>query len=173
MAEPEHYPSPDFGCPPPNSFQHQPHRSGGFQPSMWSWGCTPTEPSWDHGGPAGWHARASPGFGSNHRGHGPQRPHGKLRTKEPTSVDISNGVFQFFSLLDYVCVRHFSHWAGCFIFAMHHINFDRLFIAFRPVWTGSGFGYDHHRGGRQNYGKKVMILFFLHNSDVHFFLIIC
>lgn len=100
MAEPGQYPPPDFGCPPPSSFQHQPHsRPGSFHPSMWSWSSTPTEPSWDHGGPAGWHSGGAPWFGSaqNHWGHGPGRPYGELlKTPEVWLSDHWNLTFFIF-----------------------------------------------------------------------------
>ncbi|MEQ2178563.1 hypothetical protein GOODEAATRI_015377, partial [Goodea atripinnis] len=48
MSEPDRYPPPDFSCPPPNFMQQRP-RSSNFHPSMWSWGETPSEPSWGRG----------------------------------------------------------------------------------------------------------------------------
>lgn len=83
MTEPGHYPPPDFGCPPPNSIQHQqqqPRSSSSFHPSMWSWCETPSEPSWGHSGQAGWYQGEAAGFGSpTGRGnYGPKRPYGGL-----------------------------------------------------------------------------------------------
>ncbi|XP_028249000.1 FMR1-interacting protein NUFIP1 isoform X2 [Parambassis ranga] len=68
MTEPGHYPPPDFSCPPPNSIQllqQQQSRSSSFHPSMWTWGETPSEPSWNYGAGPGWtqHTAAGPGYG--------------------------------------------------------------------------------------------------------------
>ncbi|XP_023268681.1 nuclear fragile X mental retardation-interacting protein 1-like, partial [Seriola lalandi dorsalis] len=91
MNEPGHYPSPDFGCPPPNTIQpfqqhqkHQQHQqqqpsSSSFHPNMWSWCETPSEPSWDYRAQAGWHHGAAPAFGfpPGRGNHGPKRPYGQ------------------------------------------------------------------------------------------------
>lgn len=99
MSEPERYPPPDFSCPPPNFLQQQP-RSSSFHPSMWSWGETPSEPSWSRGyhqegaahyGPqpsfnqhfgGEWYQAGHPGARQNHR---PPYQHGKKQRnrKEP------------------------------------------------------------------------------------------
>lgn len=124
MAEPGQYPSPDFGSPPPNSFQHQSHYSGGFHPNMWSWGCTPTEPSWDHGGPTGWHPGAAPWFGSSHRGHGPEKPYGKL-TRVTVSTFGTRTFWPAWVTYKYLRSNVFPFkacWTSCFKFAMHHIK---------------------------------------------------
>ncbi|XP_070814065.1 FMR1-interacting protein NUFIP1 [Chaetodon trifascialis] len=83
MSAPEHYPPPDFGCPPPNAIQpfqpHQQPRTSSFDPSMWSWCETPSEPSWNHSSQAGWHHGPAAGFGfpSSRGNYGPKRPHGQ------------------------------------------------------------------------------------------------
>ncbi|XP_042368971.1 nuclear fragile X mental retardation-interacting protein 1 [Plectropomus leopardus] len=79
MGEPGLYPSPDFGCPPPNSIQQQQPRSSNFHPSMWSWSETPTEPTWDYSGQAGWHhgAASGSGFPSGRGNYGHKRPYGQ------------------------------------------------------------------------------------------------
>ncbi|MED6238968.1 hypothetical protein ATANTOWER_032948 [Ataeniobius toweri] len=107
MSEPERYPPPDFSCSPPNFMQQRP-RSSNFHPSMWSWGETPSEPSWGRGinqggyhwgeaaGPAHygpkphfnlksggeWYQAGHPGGRQNHR---PPYQHGKKQRnrKEP------------------------------------------------------------------------------------------
>ncbi|KAL7369507.1 hypothetical protein ABVT39_000971 [Epinephelus coioides] len=87
MAEPGHYPPPDFGCPPPNTIQsfqqqqqqQQQSRSSSFQPSMWSWSETPTEPIWDYSSQPGWQhgAVAGSGFPSGRGNYGAKRPYGQ------------------------------------------------------------------------------------------------
>ncbi|KAM9820914.1 FMR1-interacting protein NUFIP1 [Neosynchiropus ocellatus] len=57
MTEPVHYPSPDFDCPPTNTFK-LPSR-GGFHASMWSWTESPTEPSRGSGSQPSWHQSAT------------------------------------------------------------------------------------------------------------------
>lgn len=88
MNDPGHYPPPDFGSPAPNSIQpfqrqqqQQQSRTSGFHASMWSWSDTPSEPSWDYGGQAGWSNGAAAGYGFNSmRGHyGHQHPYGELQ----------------------------------------------------------------------------------------------
>ncbi|XP_038573026.1 nuclear fragile X mental retardation-interacting protein 1-like, partial [Micropterus salmoides] len=88
MSDPGHYPPPDFGCPPPSSiqpfqYQQQPHSSG-FHPSMWSWGETHSESSWDHRGQAGWHHGPAAGFGfpSGRGSYEPKRPYGQNYGRE-------------------------------------------------------------------------------------------
>lgn len=84
MNESGHYPPPDFSGLSSNTTQYQQQpRSSSFHSSMWSWSETPSEPSWDHSGPAGWHHGAAAGFGfqSGRGNYGPKRPYGKLPIK--------------------------------------------------------------------------------------------
>lgn len=80
MNEPGLYPPPDFACPPPNSiqpFQQQP-RSSSFHPSMWNWGETSCESSWDYSGQAGWQR----GYPSGRANCGPKRPYSEYLWNE-------------------------------------------------------------------------------------------
>ncbi|KAM4710711.1 FMR1-interacting protein NUFIP1 [Anableps anableps] len=104
MSESERYPPPDFSCASPNFMQQQRPRSSSFHPSMWSWGETPSEPSWSqfgyhqgqaagpaHYGPkppfnqhfgGEWYQAGHPGGRQNYR---PPHQHGKKQRnrKEP------------------------------------------------------------------------------------------
>lgn len=92
-----HYPPPDFGGPPSNSSnismphpqQQQPQQrcSSSFQPSMWSWCETPVEPSWEHGGQAGWGYGPPAGFGGG--SYGPRRPYGEWPIPQGFFIHVS------------------------------------------------------------------------------------
>ncbi|KAM8905637.1 FMR1-interacting protein NUFIP1 isoform 2-T2 [Spinachia spinachia] len=76
MNDQGHYPPPDFVCPPSNTTPNQQQHTSGFQPSMWSWGETSSEPAWDHSGQSGWQRggfSSPPGRGN----YGHKRPHGQ------------------------------------------------------------------------------------------------
>lgn len=84
MNDSVYYPPPDFGSPPPDSFQQQQPRSSSFHPAMWVWSETPTEPSWDRGGNAGWHngSAGGCGFPTDHGNRGPARPYGEWNKQQ-------------------------------------------------------------------------------------------